>query len=174
MTNLLSDKRNLALLSEAAAGGGGPLDDEERQLVDRHLPWTRVVARRTAVFRGEQVFLPDLLAGRREELVLKSAQSLGGKDVHIGRFLAAAAWDDAVRSSLAAPGWIVQEAVRSLPWLFQAEEDGADIYDAVWGIFVFGESYGGTFVRLLPRRRQGTVNVAQGCDVGIVLELEAP
>jgi hypothetical protein len=173
VTMLLSDKRNIALLSEAA-GDGGPLNEEERRLVTQHLPWTRLVARKAADFRGEQVFLPDLLAGRREDLVLKGAQSLGGADVHIGRFLTDAAWEEAVRRSLAAPGWIVQEGVRSLPWLFQSDEEGAAIHDAVWGIFVFGESYGGTFVRMLPRQRQGTVNVLQGCEVGIVLELGEP
>jgi hypothetical protein len=173
VTALLSDKRNLAVLS-AAAGAGGPLDDEEKRLVNRHLPWTRVVARETVDFRGEQAFLPDLLATRREELVLKGAQSLGGAHVHIGRFLSDAAWAEAVRHSLAAPGWIAQEGVRSLPWLFQSGEEGAAIHDAVWGIFVFGESYGGTFVRLLPRQRQGIINVLQGCDVGVVLELEEP
>jgi hypothetical protein len=174
VTALLSDKRNLAVLSAAAAAAGGPLDDDEKRLVNRHLPWTRVVAREATVFRGEQASLPDLLASRREELVLKGAQSLGGAHVHIGRFLSAAAWEEAVRNSLAAPGWIVQEGVLSLPWLFQSGEEGAVIHDAVWGIFVFGESYGGTFVRLLPRRRQGVINVLQGCDVGIVLEIEEP
>jgi hypothetical protein len=173
MTMLLSDKRNLAVLS-AAASAGGPLDDEEKRLLNRHLPWTRMVARETTVFRGEQAFLPDLLATRREELVLKGAQSLGGAHVRIGRFLSDAAWEEAVRGSLEAPGWIVQEGVRSLPWLFQSGEEGAAIHDAVWGIFVFGDSYGGTFVRLLPRERQGIVNVLQGCDVGVVLEIEEP
>ncbi|HXO22331.1 MAG TPA: hypothetical protein VOA87_20620 [Thermoanaerobaculia bacterium] len=173
VTMLLSDKRNLALLSEAADGGGGLIDGEEKDLVRRHLPWTRRVARATAIFGGEEVFLPDLLAGRREELVLKGAQSLGGADVHIGRFLSATAWETVVQRALAEPGWIVQEEVRSLPWLFPGDDEELAVFDVVWGIFVFGEEYGGTFVRMLPRERRGTVNVLQGCDVGIVLEVDA-
>ena len=182
VTGLLSDKRNLALLSAAAGEGGPPagaaapacpLSDDERRLVSRHLPWTRLAAPAAAVFRGAPVFVPDLLAGRREELVLKSAQSVGGADVHVGRFLAAGAWDEAVRHALAAPGWIVQEEVRALPWLLPAADEGLAAYDVVWGVFVFGESYGGTFVRMLPRERHGVVNVRQGCEVGIVLEVGA-
>ena len=165
----LSDKRNLALLSER--GGSDDFSAEERELIARHVPWTRVMEDAPAVWRGERAGLPQLAVEQRERLVLKPAQSFGGKGVHVGWQTAPDEWERLVREALSGPPWIVQEWVESLPYVHLSKAGEPVPHDVVWGIFTFGDEYGGTFLRLAPKGR-GVVNVAQQAEVGYLLEVE--
>ncbi|MFL5541343.1 MAG: hypothetical protein ACJ8J0_20310, partial [Longimicrobiaceae bacterium] len=73
---LLSDKRNLALISEHA--DTDQFTAAERELIHRHIPWTRLVRRGRTTWRGSPFRIPDDLPERREALVLKKASSIGG------------------------------------------------------------------------------------------------
>jgi hypothetical protein len=170
ITRLLSDKRNLALLSENATSHD--LTAEERELLERHLPWTRLVRDTTTSYRGRRVRLPELLAESRERFVLKKASSLGGKDVHLGRSRSQAEWEALLREALADPGWIAQELVEVRPALFLDVDDRVVPHDLVWGLFAFGDTFGGAFLRLQPCDRGGVVNTAGGAEVGLLLEIE--
>ncbi|HSN88337.1 MAG TPA: hypothetical protein VL025_16370 [Thermoanaerobaculia bacterium] len=168
---VLSSKLNLALLSESAESG--VYSSEERDFIRRHVPWTRKVARGATDFRGERVSLPDLLASRREALVLKEATSSGGEGVAIGLHTPQARWDELARQALDARegGWVAQERVESLPYLYQSGEHGCVPHDLIWGPFVFGERYGGVILRMQPKSVQGAVNSALGATSGIVFEV---
>ncbi len=168
---VLSSKLNLALLSESEASG--IYGDEERDFIRRHVPWTRKVARGVTDFRGEPAFLPDLLASHRQELVLKEATSSGGEGVAIGLHTPEARWSELARQALDASegGWVVQERVESLPYLYQSGDHGCVPHDLIWGPFVFGERYGGVILRMQPRSVQGAVNSALGATSGIVFEV---
>ena len=170
ITLLLSDKRNLALLSENAESQD--FTAAERDLLARHLPWTRQVLERETLHRGRRVHLPQLLAESRERFVLKKASSLAGRNVHIGKFLSAAQWQDAVRHALAAGDWIVQEYCESRPYYFLDSNDQIVRHTVIWGLFAFGELFGGVFLRLQPDTRGGIVNTAGGAEVGLLLEVE--
>lgn len=170
ITLLLSDKRNLALLSENAASED--FTAAERDLLQRHIPWTRQVAATTTLHRGRRVHLPELLAESRDMFVLKKAASLAGRDIRIGKFLTAAEWQDAVRRALSEKDWIVQEYVESRPYLFLDSNDEVVRHDVIWGLFVFGETFGGVFLRLQPSTRGGIVNTAGGAEVSVLLEVE--
>jgi len=99
---VLTDERNNALFSFA-----------ERELVRKHVPWTRVVADvRTAHF-GQPVELLAFLRSERENLVLKPSDEYGGSGVKLGWESNEAEWDTAIEKALA-PGqgcWIVQERI---------------------------------------------------------------
>lgn len=172
ITLLLSDKRNLALLSENA--GSEDFTASERDLLARHLPWTRQVLEGETLYCGRRVHLPELLAENRERFVLKEASSLAGKNVHIGRHLSPAQWHDAVRQALSARDrdWIVQEHVESRPYFFLDPDDQVVRHTVVWGLFAFGEIFGGVFLRLLSDARGGIVNSAAGAEIGLLLEVE--
>jgi len=166
---LLGDKRNLALLSELE---GSPIfSDEERAILERHLPWTRRVERGEATYRGERISLLDFISSRRESLVLKKARSLGGADVLIGRFTSQEEWETVLAREATGNDWIVQEYVESRPYLFQNDEHGCSPHDAVWGPFVFGNTYAGAFLRLQPKRLLGIVNLTRGATEGVLLEV---
>ncbi|ATB47939.1 hypothetical protein MYMAC_003562 [Corallococcus macrosporus DSM 14697] len=159
---LLDDKLNIALLSENAASPA--LTAEERALIRQHIPWTRRVRRVHTPRGGADVWLPDeLIADKRDGLVLKAGRAYGGKSVLIGRGTTAEAWDAAVQEALEHGGWIVQERVEPRPYHFMRDDGTVGPHILIWGAFVFGERYGGTMVRMNPTGQgKDVVNATQG------------
>jgi hypothetical protein len=172
VTQILSDKLNLALLSEYA--GSGLFTPEERQLIERHVPWTRRVAHEFADYEGQRVYLPDFLLEHRERFVLKLGTSMQGTDVHIGRTTSPEAWARQLRAAIAGRTWLAQEYIQPASYLYQNQEGGAGLHDVVWGFFVFGDRPGGAFLRLQPQGRAGVINAHQGARLGLVLGVENP
>ena len=167
---LLNDKRNLALLSEHA--GSGDFTAAERELIERHLPWTRRVAPGRTTFRRRPFRVPDDLVEHREEMVLKKASSVGGAFVVVGRYRTPAQWAQAVGRAVWEEDWVVQAYQESVPYCFQSGAEAVR-HEMVWGLFTFGDRFGGAFLRMAPAgRADGRVNGAQGAEVGVVLEVE--
>ncbi|MFL5538399.1 MAG: hypothetical protein ACJ8J0_05375 [Longimicrobiaceae bacterium] len=167
---LMSDKRNLALVSEQE--GSDEFTAAEREVIRRHIPWTRQVRPVRTTWRGRPFRLPEDLVARREELVLKKAASIGGRFVHVGKFRTADEWAKVVERALQDRDWIVQEYLENVPYFFQRGASGAGRADMVWGLFVFGEHYGGAFLRMQPAGNgSGLVNTHQGAEVGVMVDL---
>jgi hypothetical protein len=170
ITFLLNDKRNLVLLSDHA--GSSDFTAAERALIERHLPWTRSVLPGRTAFRGRMLRIPDDLVEHREALVLKKASSIGGAFVVVGRYRTPGQWTEAVARAVRDEDWVVQEYQESVPYCFQSGS-AAVRHDMVWGLFTFGNRFGGAFLRLAPAgRADGRVNGSQGAEVGAVLEVE--
>ncbi len=169
--DILSDKRNLVLLSEHA--GSDDFTGPERSLIERHVPWTRhVLPGHHATFRGQPLRVPDDLPARREDFVLKKASSLGGDFVVVGRYRTPGEWDQAIARALWEEDWVVQEYLETLPYCFQNAEAGAVRHELVWGLFVFGDHFGGVHLRMQATGRgAGVVNTRQGADIGAGLAL---
>jgi hypothetical protein len=172
LTRFLVNKRNLALLSE-----NEELEfwtDEDRALIRDHIPWTRLVSARTTTYRGETVVFPDFLLERREDLVLKLGEGVGGSDVHLGRSTGPAEWEARIRDAVEHGGWIVQEYVESLPYLYPPAPGAAPVTQSViWGLFCAGWRYAGAWLRMMPAGQgDGIVNSIRGASEGAVIELE--
>jgi len=168
---MLTSKKNIVLLSEHASSP--VFDPAEQELLLRHIPWSRRVLPGPVSIHGEQVDLAELLASQREDLVLKDADSCGGKDVFVGRFTPAGTWEEAVRRALEKTGWVVQEHVESLPYLYQSGERGCSPHDVIWGPFYFGDTYGGAILRMQPKAERGPVNLSLNATEGIVFEVQS-
>jgi hypothetical protein len=166
---ILGGKHNLGLLSELQ--DSGRFTPEEREILERHLPWTRIVAPGRVRYCGEETSLPDFVVARRESLVLKASTSYGGKDVAIGRSTPEDAWLEVLRRALGGERWIVQEYVESRPLLFQCGEHGCAPHAVIWGPFVFGDKYAGAFLRMQPVSVEGPVNISASGSAGLVLEV---
>ncbi len=167
---LLNDRRTLALVSEAAATD--LLSEAEREVVRKHLPWTRVAADETVAFRGRRERLPALLEEERASMVLKRTGSLGGEKVVMGATTDPEEWRARVEQAVAEPGWIAQERLLSLPYAFQHGPVGWVPHEVVWGLFAFGDRYGGGFLRMMPQGGSGVVNASRGADDGAFLVVE--
>jgi hypothetical protein len=167
---ILTDKRNLALLSEQA-DDGDLYDAEERAAIDRFIPWTRGLAEGFTGHAGERVYLPDFVRAERERLLIKPADGFGGLDVLAGAALTPAEWEASVDAGLAAGSWVVQEFVPSETFLFQAREGGAVPHEIVWSAFVFGGRFGSCQLRGAPAGA-GVVNVGRGGRWIVFLEVE--
>ena len=171
LSGMLGDKRNLALLSQAARSS--LFDDDERRRINAYIPWTREVRRGYTDWRGEMVSMEDLFSRRRRDLVVKAGLSSQGEAVYIGAGLDTAAWDRVVREAFDAPGaFLVQEKVESLRFAYQHGEQGWCEHDLVWAAFALGPHYGGGFLRMMPRGRHVPINASGGATEGILLEVE--
>ena len=128
---ILHKKASLAVLGDER--NEGLFTEEEREAIEAHIPWTRVVEeRKTRAPRSSKVLVasaptageadgwrsgsPDLIdllpfiAENREQLVLKPHDEYGGKGIVLGWEADDATWEAAIRTALDEP-YIVQERV---------------------------------------------------------------
>src|SRR5246500_1560015 len=104
---VLTDERNGALFSH-----------QERELIRRHIPWTRVVEDTGTAHYGDHIELLDFVRKNRSNLVLKPSDEYGGSGVTLGWETNEHDWDQAIERAISAtkPGkeccaWIVQERI---------------------------------------------------------------
>jgi hypothetical protein len=171
LTGMWHNKRNLALLSENE--GLEAWTEEDRELIRDHIPWTRLVSSRTTTWRGAEVQFPGFLLDHRDDMVLKPGMGAGGRNVHVGRYLAPDAWEARVHETVEQGGWIVQERVESKPYFYPPQPGAAPIpHTVIWGLFCTGSRYGGGGLRMLPQGAgEGVVNGARGACEGVILEI---
>jgi hypothetical protein len=109
---VLTDERNDGLFSFG-----------ERELIRKHVPWTRVVADVRTAHYGESIELLKFLRSARESLVLKPSDEYGGTGVKLGWESSEADWDATIATAAAATQgcWIVQERIpirrEVFPWI---------------------------------------------------------
>lgn len=166
---IIGDKRMFALLHECVVLG--LLAPHDAALVERHIPWTVCVTHGAVDWNGENCALPLLLRRNRATLVLKKAESFGGKDVVVGRCTNATDWAAAVDDALAQTGWIAQEYCAPARQLVCAPGNGLAAHELIWGLFAFGGDYAGAFVRAdRAGDGGGVINSANGATEFIVFE----
>ncbi|MGD2088418.1 MAG: hypothetical protein PVH61_19735 [Candidatus Aminicenantes bacterium] len=168
---ILSNKLNIALLSELE--NNSLLNNEEREIIKKYVPWTRKMVRGPGIYQGQTINLEDFILSHQQQLVLKPARGYGGEGVVIGNQTSANQWKEQVEKAFQEKYWVIQEHLHSPRLYFQWGEKGAVPCDTTWGILVFGTRYAGIFMRALPPRySSGVVNVKQGAQVPIVFEVE--
>jgi len=166
---LLSDKRMLALASTHA--DTGEFTSAERHLIHSHIPWTCCVRPEAHLFRGRPFRVPDDLLDAREQFVLKKATSFGGEHVLIGRATTTARWISTVALALREGDWVLQEHVESACYRFHSDRHAAGApYEVVWGLYAFGGTFGGVYLRMQQRElTESVINRAKGAEVGQLL-----
>jgi len=99
---VLTDEQNGALFSH-----------QEREIIKRHIPWTRVVADVKTAHYGKTIDLLEFIRSRRATLVLKPSDEYGGTGVTLGWETEEADWDAAIARALTAKDgvWIAQERI---------------------------------------------------------------
>ena len=113
---VLTDERNDSLFSFG-----------ERDLIRKHVPWTRVVADVRTSHYGTPVELLDFVRRERSNLVMKPSDEYGGSGVTLGWETSEQAWDLTIEKAIAAQQspnsgcWIVQERIpirrEVFPWI---------------------------------------------------------
>lgn len=171
---ILSHKKNLALLSRLA--GSSLFTAEERELIRRYVPFTRAVAPGPTDDGGRPVLLPDLLRAEKDRFVLKGGMSVGGAEVVVGRTVDAAAWERTLSAALSDGGWVAQELLETPVYRYQSGARGSSPHRTVWGVFAFGDTPAGMFVRLSETTNSPVVNISRGAEAGLafVARTEAP
>jgi hypothetical protein len=195
---LLSTKLNLALLSENK--DADIFSPEEKEIIEKHIPWTRKVVHGETTYQGTTVQLREFILKNRENLVLKPVLGAGGKDIYIGLHTPKEEWEKIVDFAMAAEdwqdvslsddlnerqwyeiakkafqvkNWLVQEYMEPTTYFYQQGENGYGEHHAVWGFFIFGSTYGGGWARVLPKKnKSGIINCHQGAKVSVIFEVE--
>lgn len=162
-STFLHSKLTMGLLSE-----GRPwMTEGDRRLVERYLPWTRILSERRTDREGQQVDLLPFVLKNRELLVLKAALGESGQQVTIGREADQAAWESAVGEAVQGRTSVVQEFVQPQTCRVALIADGVDEpYDVdvapVLGPLLFGGRPAGLFCRFFGDGSAGIVSVRGG------------
>ncbi|MFI5778892.1 hypothetical protein [Nocardia sp. NPDC051570] len=158
-STFLSSKLTMGLLSE-----GRPwMSAAERAVVERYLPWTRILSDRRTTRGDKDVDLVQFVIDNRELLVLKESLGMSGKEVTLGREATQREWESAVTT--AAPNTsIVQDYIDPhtcrLPILADTDDEPRNVDIApVLGPVLLGGRPAGVFTRFFGDGRAGIVSV---------------
>jgi uncharacterized circularly permuted ATP-grasp superfamily protein len=101
----------------------------ERELIRRHVPWTRRLAAGKTSRYGEEVDLLDFVRRQRPDFVLKPNDEYGGAGVMLGWESGESEWDAALQRALAESerSWIVQERIQVRREVFPHFEAGGAV-----------------------------------------------
>lgn len=146
---LIGSKGALALLSDPANALRFTRDD--RELVDRYVPWTRVLRPGSTVWQGHEMDLRDVAIRAQDDLVLKPTVGRGGQGVTAGWVTPARTWQSAVDRALDGPvRFVLQERVPPITdrmtWMTPSGITAEEVV-LNWGVFVFDGRYKGCIVR---------------------------
>jgi hypothetical protein len=145
----------------------------ERALIDRTVPWTKIL-RPGETFTGSQrVDLADYVLENRAELILKPTQLYGGAGIVPGWKTDQRTWAEAVHAGLRGR-FVVQRRVRPGTERFPADGTiaGTDELALNWGVILADAKYAGTMVRALPGPDPGVINTTIGA--GVTCAFHAP
>jgi hypothetical protein len=173
VTKLLSNKLNLALLSEHEHSD--KFSPAERDIIKKYIPWTRRITGGVVTYENRKVKLEDFIFSNKEKMVIKPPMGMSGSDIYIGKNTPAAAWQKVVERAFNDKNWLLQEYIDSFSYLYQTGENGCAEHKAVWGIFIFGSQYAGGWVRVLHAgNKSGVINSIQGAEETVVIEVDEP
>ena len=156
---VLTEDRNAVLFSH-----------DERALIRRHVPWTRVVGDVRTMHYGDPVELLAFIRKERENLVLKPSDEYGGTGVTLGWETSEKDWDATTGKAVAAAEaggdagcWIVQERIPIRRELFPyiAKAGGVEFQDMLvdFAPYLFRGKLCGFLTRLSAT---GLANVTSG------------
>jgi hypothetical protein len=145
-SNVFSNKGTLAMLSEFA-GDTAMFSAAERAVIDRVLPWSRMLGRPGAGPDAERI---EECVRRQEQLVFKPTGLYGGEGVVIGQEVDGRTWREALTAS-SQTGSLVQEVVRpNLEPVIDPETGARSEWYALWAAFMTPAGLSGGGVRAIP------------------------
>ncbi|BDH11869.1 hypothetical protein [Streptomyces hygroscopicus] len=154
-TNMFANKACMALLSDPA--WRRTLSEDECRLIDRVLPWTRLI--NTDVLKTD-TDLVDECRERREQLILKVNARGGGVGVVVGWETDDATWRRALED-YAAEGYVVQQRVVPRTELVVDPVSGeTEEWQAAYGMFYTPDGCAGAYAKVVPAGSGGIISIA--------------
>ena len=149
---------------------------EERQVMRRHVLWTRILSERyTTSATGERIDLLERARRERESLVLKPNRSYGGEGVVVGPAATQGEWESALDRALAdEQRWVLQQTATIPVKSFHVLDDADRLHvEPFYVVLGFAPSRYG--VAMLARASQReVVNVAQHGGLCAVMVSASP
>lgn len=143
---------------------------EQRIMIERHVPWTRLISDRKTVYGDREVGLLDHVRREKSRLIIKPNDDYGGSGIVVGWESTEGAWDGAVEHALTEP-FVVQERVPVEKVMFPTYDREAELSELLidFDPFLFRGKAEGGLVRLSSR---SLVNVAAGGGEAALVVLE--
>lgn len=144
--------------------------DEQLQMIEKHLPWTRLISEREVRFEGGKHDLPELIRRERDRFILKPNDDYGGSGIVVGWESTEGEWDDAIEAALDSP-FVVQERAPVEKVMFPTYDGEAVMEELLidFDPFLFRGKAEGGLIRLSS---QSLVNVAAGGGEAALVVLE--
>jgi hypothetical protein len=161
--HLVSNKINLAILTDEKYAHC--FTPEELALIKAHIPTTYIVPVNLDKKKG------DFFRDNKDNYILKSGDGASGNDVLIGKDTTVDVWEQWTIRAMKEKNWIIQEFVESIPFVYQSGDSGTSDHNVIWGLFVFGNSYAGGFLRLGKKNTNHIINTAQGATESYMLQV---
>ncbi|MFT9474510.1 hypothetical protein [Streptomyces sp. Mo3] len=154
-SNMFANKACMALLSDPVRRRN--LSDDECRLIDRVLPWTRLI--NTDALKTDTDLVDECLE-RREQLILKVNGRGGGVGAVVGWETDDATWQRALENS-AAEGCVVQQRVIPRPEFVVDPVSGeTEEWHAAYGMFYTPHGGAGAFAKVVPAGSGGIISIA--------------
>ncbi|MEV4661057.1 hypothetical protein AB0J85_03825 [Micromonospora echinofusca] len=169
-SRLVDSKKVLAWLSEGLPW----MSEQDRELVRRFVPWSRVLGERRVHWRGRAYELPRLLVERQEHFVLKGAAGLSSLEVFFGATTEPERWAELVRTGTESEYYVAQELVTPVrrPVRVMLDESGRTdevLANPVISPFCVGGVPTGCLMRFDTATGPGAVTVKSGAMLGCLL-----
>jgi uncharacterized circularly permuted ATP-grasp superfamily protein len=117
-SKLIHKKALFAVLTDARRSS--LFTDDEVKVVNKHVPWTRVVREEKSDYKGQEIDLLEFILANNERLVLKPNDDYGGHGITIGWNSSPEVWGRALDEALKDGDYLVQERVPTAREAFPA------------------------------------------------------
>lgn len=149
------------------------LTDIEKEVVARHVPWTRLVENTTTGYNGKTVNLLEFLTNNREIMVLKPIGLYGGKNVAIGRDLSQKDWVESL-STAVKERYVAQEYIPIPVINLPVFSDNGLVFEPKkinMNFFAFNGSYAGGMARVSD---SSIINISAGGGLIPIMLVQNP
>ncbi len=129
----------------------GMFTREELSLIEKHIPWTRLIRNEKTLFHGSWIDLVDYILNHKDSFVIKPNDEYGGKGVILGNEASQSDWEKVIHEALKGEPYVVQEIVPIPRESFPIFENSRIQYvDMVVDMdpYVFGSKVEGILTRL--------------------------
>ena len=134
---------------------------DELDVIKQTIPWTQILADRKVLYKNLTIDLKTFVKDNKDLLVLKPANSYGGKDVYLGRETDQKTWEKIMDRHIDDESWVVQEYVDIPQEIFPMIQEGVTMKLKKVNInpFTLLGKYSGTITRVSDN---SVINVSAG------------
>ncbi len=149
-SKLIHKKALFAVLTNAQRAS--LFTSDEVSVINKHVPWTRVVKEEKSDYKGREVDLLEFILANNEKLVLKPNDDYGGHGITIGWNSTSEEWRQALDDALKDGDYLVQERVPTARETFPAltADGGIEFAEQLVDLdpLLFNGKLGSAFTRL--------------------------
>jgi len=156
---IVGNKKVLSLITDPRFQG--IFSENELNVIKKTIPWTKILADTKVTYKNASFHLKDFIIENQDLLVLKPANSYGGKDVYLGRETEQGTWEKIMSEHLYDEAWVVQEYVDTPHDIFPVIKDDISLQLKKVNInpFALLGKYSGTITRVSD---SSVINVSAG------------